>query len=359
MSKEEFLIRAPARACLFGEHQDYLGLPVISAAISLFIEIKAEKIDEKKLIIDLPNLKQQETIPLINKEVPYQYERDYIRSSYNLFVRKGFSLHQGYHCEVQGDIPMSAGAGSSSALVIAWITFLARIFNVELSEGSKADLGYQAEIDEFRGPGGRMDHFTSALGGLLYITTTPPFGYERLTAPLTGLVLGDSLENKDTISDLTRVKEMVYIAMGELRRKYEQFDLKTTTVKEISLHLEPLFPEVAKKIKANLINRNLTQVAKNLLSSKEFNPKTLGDLLNQHHEQLAKNLGISTPKIEKLITAAKDAGAFGCKINGSGFGGSIIAYAPESTEEVARAIEKAGGKAYIISIAEGCKVIES
>lgn len=107
------------------------------------------------------------------------------------------------------------------------------------------------------------------------------------------------------------------------------------------------------------MSRDLTQKAKALLSESDFSPAALGELLDVHHKLLAQKLGISTPKIEELITVAKNAGALGCKINGSGFGGCMIAYAPDATEEVAKAIEEAGGKAYLVSISDGCKIIES
>jgi len=54
-----------------------------------------------------------------------------------------------------------------------------------------------------------------------------------------------------------------------------------------------------------------------------------------------------------MIDAALAAGAFGAKINGSGGGGCMFAYAPENPELVAQAIEKAGGTAYLIKVAEG------
>ena len=46
MTKKKFEIisKAPARVCLFGDHQDYLNLPVIACAIDRFIEIKANKV---------------------------------------------------------------------------------------------------------------------------------------------------------------------------------------------------------------------------------------------------------------------------------------------------------------------------
>ncbi|HUX98056.1 MAG TPA: galactokinase family protein [Candidatus Deferrimicrobium sp.] len=356
MNPQEIVVRAPGRICLFGEHQDYLRLPVISAAISLFIEIRAVKTNDKKLTIDLLDLKQQKTIPLNNKEVPYEIRRDYLRSAYNQFIRKGFRLNQGYHCRISGTIPINAGVSSSSALVIAWITFLAHIFEVHLKPNQIAELGYQAEVDEFNEAGGMMDHFTAALGGLLYIQTTRPYICEQLRKPLTGFILGDSLQRKDTVSDLTHVREQVQIGMARLRNLYKDFNLKTTSLEKVSPYLSSLNPDWAEKITANLINRDLTQEARMLLVSNNFTPEAFGELLNLHHTQLSQNLGISTPKIELLIKAAKIAGALGCKINGSGFGGCMIAYAPTNEENVVNAIEAVGGKAYILSIGEGCKI---
>ncbi len=358
MPAEEIQVHAPGRICLFGEHQDYLKLPVISAAITLFVNLRAVKAEDKNLTIDLLDLNQRELIPLKNREINYQYSRDYLRSAYNLFIRKGYRLNQGYVCQIQGTIPINAGVGSSSALIIAWITFLSHVFNARLSPPQIAELGYQAEVDEFREAGGRMDHYTSALGGILYITTSPPYSYEYLNASLTGFVLGDSLERKNTIADLFQVKEQVQLGLSRLRQYHEDFNLHTSTLDEISSYLPLLPPELANSIIANLINRDLTLEAKELLSSRNFSPKELGKLLDSHHLQLAQNLGISTPKIEELIAAAKDAGALGCKVNGSGFGGCMIAYAPDNAENVANAIEKAGGKAYILSISEGCKIIK-
>ena len=64
----------------------------------------------------------------------------------------------------------------------------------------------------------------------------------------------------------------------------------------------------------------------------------------------------STPKIEKMIHAALNAGALGCKICGSGGGGCMIAYAPECSQEVAEAISAAGGKVYHVQIDSGFRV---
>ena len=67
-------------------------------------------------------------------------------------------------------------------------------------------------------------------------------------------------------------------------------------------------------------------------------------------------LEVSTPKIEMMLDAAMDAGALGGKINGSGGGGCMFAYVPNNPEKVVEAIEKTGGKSYIIHSEVGTRI---
>ena len=57
-------IRAPGRITLFGEHQDYLGFSIIAMAISRYIYLEAERIQEIKFIIELPDINDNIIISL-------------------------------------------------------------------------------------------------------------------------------------------------------------------------------------------------------------------------------------------------------------------------------------------------------
>ena len=58
-----------------------------------------------------------------------------------------------------------------------------------------------------------------------------------------------------------------------------------------------------------------------------------------------------------MIDAALAARALGAKINGSGGGGCMFAYAPKNYDAVAEAVKSVGGKPYIIKIDEGVKMM--
>ena len=349
--KKKIKIKAPGRICLFGEHQDYLGLPVISAAISLYVNIKAKRNKKKKFNLNFQDLDKTESISLEGQELEYQNSRDYIRSAYNILLRKGYSFNHGYDCRIRGNIPMSAGVASSSALTVAWVVFLLNTIETKLSLTEIADIAHNAEVIEFQESGGIMDHITSVFGNLLYIETREQIFIEHLNAKIEKVVLGDSMEKKTTVEDLSRVKTQILEGIKDLRQNFPNFDLRSTKLHEIEKYLDD--SETSKMIYANIINRDLTQEAKKLLKEEHFDKKKLGKLLNEHHFQLSENLGVSSKKINTMIDAALAAGAFGCKINGSGFGGTMFAYAPGDEKKVAQAIKNCGGKPYILKIIQG------
>ncbi|MGB5353350.1 MAG: hypothetical protein WBN32_07070, partial [Woeseia sp.] len=51
---------------------------------------------------------------------------------------------------------------------------------------------------------------------------------------------------------------------------------------------------------------------------------------------------VSTPELEKMIYIARGNGAIGAKLTGSGGGGSIVALCPERSDDVSRALQRAG-----------------
>jgi hypothetical protein len=67
-------------------------------------------------------------------------------------------------------------------------------------------------------------------------------------------------------------------------------------------------------------------------------------LLDEHHARLRDALALSTPRIEALRTAALAAGALGAKVNGSGGGGSLFAYAPGCEAAVIAAAHQLGAR---------------
>lgn len=355
--KSELRVSAPGRIVLFGEHQDYFGLPIIAAAINLRITISGRKRNDRYLSINLPDTGEHLEFS-IDRETHYQKERDYLRSAFNILRRKGVTLPSGWECTIQGNIPINSGTASSSALVVAWIKFLLEASGLQESRTADeiAELSFEAEVAEFNEPGGRMDHYTSALGRVVSIRFGQKLRITRLKNRLGEFVLADSLEKKDTTGMLAFIKSNVLRGVVKLRETIKDFSLKSALTPEVGERIESLQPDEKRLLRGTLLTRDLTAEGEKLFSSDVFDHRRFGQLLTEQYRGLKKYLHISTPKLDKMIEASLKAGALGAKINGSGGGGCIFAYAPGNAAKVARELKSQGAKVYIISVDRGVRV---
>lgn len=350
------IISTPGRVCLFGEHQDYLHLPVLAVAISLRITITGKRRNDRIIHIDLPDISSQETINL-DEPIIYTEERDYFKSSLNILFRKGYTFSSGFNCIVNGKIPINAGTSSSSALVVAWINFLTRMSDqhVVLSGEQLAVYAHEAEVLEFSEPGGMMDHFATAIGGIISIDFLPELSVQKIDAPLSSFVLGNSREPKNTKYILRNTKEQIIKIVEMLKKKDHNFSLLSIDKDALPGYKEYMTETQFKLLNGTIENREITRAALSELKKNHLDHKEIGSLMSHHQEILREALEISTPKIDRMIEASIKAGAYGAKINGSGGGGCMFAYAPEDPDKVKRAIEAAGGEAFIITSDTGSR----
>ena len=339
-------IKSPGRICLFGEHQDYLDLPVISMGISLHSIIRGGLREDRKVIIHKMDLDEVETFSL--DDLLYEKGKNYYKSGIKICIKEGIEFTKGFQVEVQSNIPIQSGCGGSSSIMVAWIYFLTQIVENPLkwSLSKISRLAYAAEVIEFDEPGGMMDHYSSAFGGLIYLENKPTISIKKLNCPLGTFILGDSKESKDTLNILSHCKNLRLKIIHLLEKKIDSFDLSNCHLDEIKSYLTN---EEHYVMDATLRNRDCLQEALKMFNSGEVDHGKFGKLLLREHEILRDVLEVSTPKIEDMLMASLDAGALGGKINGSGGGGSMFVYVTKNADNVIEAIEKVGGKAYVIN----------
>jgi galactokinase len=349
------IVSTPGRICLFGEHQDYLGLPVIAAAISKRIQIKGQFRADQEVHFTLPDVDKMESF-LLEFPLKYSKERDYFKSVCNVLQRKGHIINRGLELEVRGNIPINSGTSSSSALLVSWVKFLNDIFCLGYSQKEIGEITYEAEVLEFSEPGGMMDQYSTAVGNVIYLASRPEISIKTYARDLGTFVLGDSLEPKDTLAILSRGKYGTLGGVEKIQKINPDFDLSKTDLTELKIYQSDITEDEWILIAANIDDRDILLEAKAMFEEEtEWSDTRLGALLNRHQDNLRDHKRISTPKIDRMIQASLDAGALGAKINGSGGGGCMFAYAPQEPEKVVEAIEKEGGKAYIIRVDEGTK----
>jgi galactokinase len=356
MKKKEISVSAPGRICLFGEHQDYFGLPIIAAAINLRIFIQGTPRNDLEIKILLPDLGEEEEFSL-EGDLAYRKERDYLRSAINVLKRKGIRFEFGWDCRLHGTIPINAGTSSSSALVVAWNKFLLEAVENKTFNNPEeiAELGFLTEVAEFREPGGKMDHYASAVGGIVNVSFENELKVNRLNNPLKTFVLADSLQKKDTTGMLGYIKGHVLDGIQAIQKNFNEFSLNSPLGDREHEELKKLPPDNRRLLQGTMMTRDITKQGTDLFNKDDFNHTKFGELLTQQHQVLRDYLQTSTPKIDTMLDAAMNTGALGGKLNGSGGGGCMFVYAPERTEQIADAIKAIGAKVHIIHVDEGVR----
>lgn len=337
-------IRVPSRICFYGDHQDYLGLPVIAGTINRFIELSANPIADKHFEIHLKDLNAGKKIPLDTSFVNVD-QGDYFRSGMAILRNKGFVFEKGYQVTISGNIPLNAGLSSSSALVVAWIRFLISTQeNIQFTDEEIGHLAYEAEVTFFKQPGGLMDQYTIAQGGLLYIDTQTGKA-EKLTGNFGKLVVAESGIQKQTLDVLKNARVYQERAINEVLAQNSEFDIHKATPVDYEKYKDCVSDKYKAYWFAAVFNYHTTKKAKFLLSLTNSDIRELSYLMNQHQAILENQIGNTPEKMKEMIRQARNAGSTAAKIIGSGGGGCMVAMVDEENmQKVIEAFIQAGAK---------------
>ncbi|MFL2604360.1 MAG: mevalonate kinase [Flavobacteriaceae bacterium] len=335
--------KAPGRICFFGDHQDYLNLPVIAGTIDRFINIEGKPNGNAHFKIKLIDFDSQIKINL-NESMENLQKGDYLRSSIRVLKKSGIIVNNGYDIEIKGDIPIKAGLSSSSALTVAWLRFLtiAAGNNKKYSNEQFAKWAHESEVLEFNEAGGLMDQYTISIGGILYIRTSNAT-FKKLNASLGTIIIGNSGIEKNTQEILSRLKNNALRAIDFVKKDYPNFKIQDSKKqdyydlrKNLPFELHPYFY-------AAIFNYDITKNAILELENPVTDITNIANLINAHQEILDKKLNNTPQGMIFMMKAAKSAGAKATKIVGSGGGGCFLAMTdPQHEEKVINSILGAG-----------------
>lgn len=319
-----FVSSAPGRLCLFGEHQDYLGLPVIAMAIDRRCTLTFSPRADQMVNVNSAALGRVAQFNLasagaIDTTLP-------IGMALDALISEGdFGPQRGWDVAIKSDIPIRAGCSSSTALLTAWIAGWLRILHGHFDVKDVVTRCHDYEVLRFNGAGGDMDQFACGHGGLHRFGTGDPV---PLQPPQGVFVLADSGQPKNTQGHLQRCRDARIPLMAHLD-KPEGLNAKDQAL-----------------IVGTRINRDLESNWASRMKTSEVNGPAMGEALSEHHAVLRDVLALSTPRIESILDAALAAGAWGGKINGSGGGGCAFVLCPaDAAKRVSAAMKQAGAKA--------------
>ena len=345
---------------MFGDHQDYLGLPIIACAINKHITLTAKKNNTNFLCINLPDIHKKRKISIFNEKEKLEKD-DFFQAAINVLERYNCNINSGYDIHITGTIPINSGTSSSSALIVAWVQFLIKAFGPQelLTSENIAQIAFESEVLEFNNPGGKMDQYSIALGNIIYLETGANFSFEVLKKPLEGLIMADSGVPKETNNLLNKLKENSWEAIHLVKKHLPKFTIETAEFDSLESYVNFLPNNLKPYLEAALGNYTITKKALLEFKKPDLDLVKIGELMNQHHHYLKNKLNITVPKIDLMIDTALKNGAYGAKIVGSGGGGSIAILAPKHKEEISKALITVGAKnVYLAKVDKGARIIE-
>ncbi len=277
---------APGKVILFGEHFVVYGIKSILCSINKRVTVTAEKTNEKisinseigKLVLE-PN----ESISEINSPLkPFYYLANKAIKDQNI----------GLKIQIESEIPLGAGLGSSSACCVAGAAAIFKLFG-EISKEKILEIAIEAEKTIYQNTSG-ADCTVSTYGGLMEYDKNN--GFRKIEdEPNFQLVIANSNIEHSTETMVSRVKEF------ENKNKEKFHELSN--------------------LESNLVNDVLKLIKENKI-------KEIGEKINQNQKFL-EEIGISNEQLETMIKIGQKT-SYGAKITGSGGGGCIFALTNES-----------------------------
>ncbi len=342
-----FIIAAPGRVNLIGEHTDYNDGFVLPMAIDRYTVIAAGPHEggDRSLRIHSAAVPGPVVLSLDSPQHPEPPRwSNYVRGVVAGFQRRGVSIPP-LCVAIASDVPLGGGLSSSAALEVATATLLEAVTETALGPVEKARLCQTAEHEFCGVPCGLMDPLVSILGeehGPLLIDCRS--GEARVVA------FGDPAVS--VLVANTNVRHALGDgAYAQRRAECESAarELGVTSLRDAT----PAMVEAAKTRLGLVLHRRarhvVTENERTLAAVRAFESgdvRKAGALFYESHDSLRDDYEVSCTELDVLVEAARAlgeaSGVYGARMTGGGFGGSAVILAKsERVEAVGRELGRA------------------
>ena len=359
-----YIVRAPGRVNLIGEHTDYNDGFVMPLAIDRAAFIALRPRDDKRVLAISLDMDDRRQFALDDLRPPAEPEWiDYLIGVAWVLQERGYAL-RGWEGVVSGDVPIGSGLSSSAALELAVARAFHCVSDFEWQPAAMA-LACQRAENEWLGVNcGIMDQMISASGVRDRALLIDCRSLETQSAPLpsgTAVVILDTDTRRGLVdSKYNERREQCEAAA----RHFGLTALRDISSAEFAKRAHEL-DELSRARARHVIAENeRTLRARDAMNSGDA--AALGQLMIESHISLRDDFDVSSPALDAIVDCAKaDESCFGARMTGAGFGGCAVALveaddAPGFVERVSKCYIAATGNQpalYITQASGGAGVI--
>jgi galactokinase len=343
----EFLVAAPGRVNLIGEHIDYNDGYVLPMAIERYVVMVGAKATNGHAEVanglaaiysadknDVAALRL--AAPIVPTEVKWS---SYVQGVVAGFVARGMSPPP-FDAVIRSTVPLGGGLSSSAALEMATATFLESILGLALSGVDKALLCQEAE-HKFAGvPCGIMDQFSSALCTKDHLMLLDCRSQEVELVPfesgdITVLIANSNVKHELTGGEYAKRRAECEAAAKSLGVP----SLRDATAAQLELARGQLDDIIYRRARHVISEIDRTRRAADAIRGGRWNE--VGKLMYASHASLRDDYEVSCEELDLLVDLARQigpaGGVIGSRMTGGGFGGCTVSLV---RTEAANHIEK-------------------
>ena len=325
-SEPAFIIRAPGRVNLLGEHVDYNDGFVLPAAIDRAVWVACSPSAARHSTLRAVDLDESisfssETIPTktdVNGK-PLPHWAKYPAGVMWALNESGYET-PAINAVFTSDVPRGSGLSSSAAVELGFGSAWQAAGKFEASAMTRARLGQRAENQYVGVNCGIMDQFASACGKRDHALYLDCRSLEWQTIPLpndVAIVIADTAVPR-SLSDSAYNERRS--ACEEAARLLGAKSLRDVRVDDFHRNKNRLPEMIARRAQHVVEEIQRTQQAVFLLQ--QNNVKAFGRLMNECHDSLRDLYEVSCPELDVMVNIARELdGCYGARLTGAGFGG--------------------------------------
>jgi galactokinase len=331
-------IWAPGRINLIGEHTDYSGGLVLPAAIDLGLTIEARP-RHRDILLSSADFGQAEPFAADGSGAKINGWGRFAQSVAAELAALG-RPPVGIEASVSSTLPSGTGLSSSAALEIGIALALCAVGNFELDAVTLAETCRQAELRAVGVPCGILDQAASLLGkprhAIMLDCRSVEYSYVYVPCDAAFLIVDSGVDRQlEHTGYATR--------RNELRNALAR--IGTDNSRGIILDELDSLDDVLYRRVRHVVTEN-ERVMRFASALKEHDLPAAGRLISASHASLRDDYEVSTPELDETVSEVEAHGAFGARLLGGGFGGSVLALIDASrVDDVAAAVaEKYGSR---------------